>query len=54
MPNVNSIISKHNKTVLDPPTNNIKSRQLPSQNILWHYRNQIQTAIGKPHKILQT
>ena len=22
MPNVKSIISKHNKTVLDPPTNN--------------------------------
>ena len=24
MPNVKSIINKHNKTVLDPPTNNSK------------------------------
>ena len=70
MPNVKPIINKHNKTVLDLPTNNskrncncinsekcplqqkcltnnimynatitsyYKSRQLSSQNILWHY-----------------
>ena len=72
MPNV-----KHNKTVLDTPTNtsertcncinkgkcllqekcltnfNIKSRHLPTQNILWHERTLIQTAICKPQKILQ-
>ena len=32
---------------------NIKARQLPTQNILWRQENQIQTAICKPHKILQ-
>ena len=86
MPNVKPIINKHNKTVLDLPTNNskrncncinsekcplqqkcltnnimynatitpyYKSRQLSSQNILWHYWNQIQTTICKPYKILQ-
>ena len=32
---------------------NIKARQLPTQNILLHQGNQIQTAICKPHNILQ-
>ena len=84
MPNVKWIINKHNKTVLDPPTNTsertwncINKEKFPLQekcltnniiykatltssqdtyqqkNILWHHRNQIQTAICKPHKILQ-
>ena len=31
----------------------MKSRHLPTQDILWHHRNLIQTAIYKLHKILQ-